>query len=756
MTLDYLNGLNPVQYAAVTTIEGPVMVIAGPGSGKTRVLTFRIAYLIDSKIPPYKILALTFTNKAAKEMKERISSVVGEKGNQVWAGTFHSIFARILRIESEKIGFPSNFTIYDSDDTKNLINSLIKESGLDTNVYNANSVKNRISQAKSNLITPKAYADNPDIQAKDRMNAMPQTGMLYAKYVARCQRAGAMDFDDLLYQTFRLFHQNPDNVLEKYQQKFSHVLVDEFQDTNFLQYAIIKKLCMYEGSPRNICIVGDDAQSIYAFRGATIENILDFERDFNGLQTFKLEQNYRSTPHIVQAANDVITYNKRQIKKEIWTEKPKGEPIRLIKAITDSEEGKRIADSILELKHRYHLSNCEIAILYRTNAQSRIFEEFLRKYNLSYRVFGGLSFYQRKEVKDLLAYLRLTANKRDDEALRRIINYPRRGVGNTSLEKITTWANAHDISLWEATLVFATNSKGKGGLEAFVTMINSFSAKMQTLNVFDLAVYIANKTGIVQDLKGDNTQDGLNRLENIQALLDSIKEFSENDELIDEATMPDKSLQSYLQNIALISDMDQTDKNPDYITLMSVHAAKGLEFRAVFVVGLEENLFPSFQSSETIENIDEERRLFYVAITRAQEFLSLSFAKSRYRYGQIRYNEPSRFLQEIDAQRLDMPAVEAIPNFMGQQRSGVSGLLNKKPIIVAPSFKNTEILNFKASPSSQIMQGMNVLHLRFGKGTVVNIDGNNDSKVATIKFDATGDEEKRIMLKFAKLQILES
>lgn len=750
--MDYLGGLNEVQRQAVTTTEGPVMVIAGPGSGKTRVLTFRIAYLIGSGIPPHKILALTFTNKAAREMKERITHVAGESARQVWAGTFHSIFARILRSESDKIGYPSTFTIYDTDDSRSLISAIIKESGLDPNTYNANSIRNRISHAKSNLITPKSYAENQELLAADRTAGMPHIHQVYAQYVARCQRAGAMDFDDLLYQTYRLLHQNPDGVLEKYRARFSHYLVDEFQDTNYLQYAIIKKLCLYESSPRNICIVGDDAQSIYAFRGATIDNILDFEKDFKGLQTFKLEQNYRSTPHIVQAANDVITFNKKQIKKEIWTAHEKGEPIRLVKALSDTEEAKRIVDLILEQKNRYHLANDEIAILYRTNAQSRVFEEYLRRYNLAYKVYGGLSFYQRKEIKDLIAYLRLVANKQDDEAFKRIINYPRRGIGPTGLEKIVTHANTNNMSLWEAAQVAARASKS-AGLSSFVSLVEDLTQKSAVVHAYDLAVHVAHRSGILEELKSDATPEGQGRLENVQALLDGIKEFVENDELIDEATLPDKSLSSYLQNIALVSDLDEDSSREEHITLMSVHAAKGLEFRSVFVVGVEENLFPSSMSMDSAEGLDEERRLFYVAITRAKEYLALSFAKSRYRYGQIRYNEPSRFLSEINPARMDSPLRETVFE-TSTQRSGLSGFFGRKPVVIS-KHAGVPDADFKISPASDIQPGVSVLHQRFGKGKVLRIDGANDSKVATIRFENSFDEEKRIMLRFAKLQVLE-
>jgi len=753
--MEYLDSLNEVQRAAVTNTDGPMLVIAGPGSGKTRVLTFRIAYLIDSGVPPYKILALTFTNKAAREMKERIEHVVGEKARNVWAGTFHSIFARILRSESALIGFPSDFTIYDTDDSKSLIGAIIKEMGLDPKIYIANTIRNRISSAKSNLITPAAYAADSGLQSADHTAGMHQLHLIYSKYVARCQRSGAMDFDDLLYQMYRLLHQNPDHVLEKYRNRFSHLLVDEFQDTNYLQYAIIKKLCLYPESARNICAVGDDAQSIYAFRGATIDNILNFEKDFEGLKTFKLEQNYRSTHHIVQAANEVITHNQKQIKKEIWTDHEKGEKIKLIKAISDSEEAKRVADLIMEQKNRHHLENSEIAVLYRTNAQSRNFEEYFRRYNLPYRVYGGLSFYSRKEVKDLLAYLRLVSNSQNDEAFKRIINYPRRGIGNTSLDKLIALANSSNISLWEAAcMVVKSKQKGGAGFEKFVSLISEVKEKAKHLNAYDVAVYAANKSGIIQELKQDNSAEGVSRLENLQALLDGIKEFIENDELSTESDLDDKSLSNYLQNIALITDMDDSEGQVDRITLMSVHAAKGLEYRSVFVVGMEENLFPSMMSLGQRDGLDEERRLFYVAITRAKSFLTLSYAKSRYRFGQIKYHEPSRFIQEISPERYDMPLREEL-NTASASRSGVGGFFQKKPLVLQKPGLYAETPGFTASPPSSIVVGVRVLHQRFGAGKVLKVDGQNDSKIATIRFENSFDEEKKIMLKFAKLQVLQ-
>ncbi len=764
----YLDQLNPAQRGAVTTIEGPVLVVAGPGSGKTRVLTYRIAHLIEQGVAPWEILALTFTNKAAKEMKDRISKVVGGRADRVWAGTFHSVFARILRVEADKIGFPSNFTIYDSDDSKSVINSIIKELNLDKNTYNASAVLSRISSAKSNVISPKAYAMDEKLLEQDRTAKRPLLYKIYENYANRCRRSGAMDFDDLLYQLFYLLHKNPDNVCEKYRLRFRYLLVDEFQDTNYLQYSIIKKLSLYEGSPQNICVVGDDAQSIYAFRGATIDNILDFEKDFKKLQTFKLEQNYRSTQHIVQAANDIISRNKKQIKKEIWTDKAGGYRVKLFKTMTDNEEGKRIADLIVEQKNRNHLLNSEIAILYRTNSQSRVFEEHLRHYNLTYKVFGGMSFYQRKEVKDLLAYLRLTVNNNDEEALRRIINYPRRGIGDSTIERVVEMAARENLPMWDCIASVEAMPKAKKSITDFISMMKQFAVRSEKATAYELAVYISKQSGLLDTLKADTTVEGLGRIENINALLDSIKEFVENDLVtIDDETVvgiptTDKSLATYLQNIALYTQADDEDGNADHISLMSVHAAKGLEFKSVFVVGLEESLFPSFMAMAEAD-MDEERRLFYVAVTRAEQFLTLSYANSRYKFGQMRYNEPSRFLEEISAENLDNTAdsklksgiIHGSPSGNGEQpRSGVLGRISVLPKLKSAAQMNIDAKNFQPSPSANIQKGMTVLHLKFGEGKVLLTDGAADSRVATILFEGIDEPEKRIMLKFAKLQIL--
>ncbi|HKK78778.1 MAG TPA: UvrD-helicase domain-containing protein [Phaeodactylibacter sp.] len=766
--MSYLDQLNDVQRQAVTKTDGPVLVVAGPGSGKTRVLTYRIAHLIEKGVAPWEILALTFTNKAAREMKARIEKVVGQRAHRVWAGTFHSIFARILRVEAEKIGYPSNFTIYDSDDTKSVLRSIVQEMNLNKDHYNINTVRSRISSAKSNLITPKLYEKDDELREQDNMAKRPKIYEIYRKYTARCKRSGAMDFDDLLYRLYELFQKNPDNVVEKYRQKFKYLLVDEFQDTNHLQYAIVRKFINYPNSERNICVVGDDAQSIYAFRGATIQNILDFEQDFqqHGIQVFKLEQNYRSTEHIVQTANEVIGYNRKQIKKTIWSDKGEGQPIKLIRTMTDGEEGKQVADTIMEQKNRFHLRNADIAILYRTNAQSRVFEEYLRRYNVPYKVFGGLSFYQRKEVKDVIAYLRLAVNPQDEEALRRIINYPKRGIGKSTVEKLSTAAGQLDKPMWEVLGKVSLGKRAQNALTEFKNMAKSFQRKAQNDNAFEVAEFIIKRSGILDELKNDQTVEGMNRLENVNSLIDGVKAFVEEDTVIDTDIVEDKSLASYLQNIALLTDLDtKEDDNDDFVTLMSVHAAKGLEFKSVFVVGMEEKLFPSFMAMDTQDGLDEERRLFYVAITRAEQFLTLSYANSRYRYGQMRYNEPSRFLEEIPAQRVESVGhTRSRGNFDrsfsstgvgGNGSSGgakVSGNFRKRSRARAPLIDPKD---FKPAKPQEIQAGMKVLHLKFGEGKVLSIDGSANSRIATIFFkDADDPQQRKIMLKFAKLQIL--
>lgn len=754
----YLDELNDIQRQAVTTLDGPVMVIAGPGSGKTRVLTYRIAHLINSGVPPWQILALTFTNKAAREMKERIEKVVGGQVRKVWAGTFHSIFARILRVEAHRIGYPNDFTIYDTDDSRSLLRDIITRMNLDKKVYPASAVHSRISNAKSNLVTPKAYATNEDLMSYDRMNRRPLIHQIYEKYAARCKRAGAMDFDDLLLQMFRLLYQNPDNIRVKYQSQFRYLMVDEFQDTNYLQYEILKLFLKYPESPENVCIVGDDAQSIYSFRGATIENILMFEQDFDDVKVYKLEQNYRSTHHIVEAANGVINYNKRQIQKKIWTDHDDGNKIKLVKAVTETDEGRRIADSIVEQKNRYHYRNSEIAILYRTNAQSRVFEEALRRQNIPYRIYGGTSFYNRKEVKDVLAYMRLVVNSKDDEALKRVINYPRRGVGKTTINNLQEVAEEHNLSLWEVLTQTEIKGRSKKGLVEFVSLVQQFKQKAENSNAYSVATTILTGSGIMSLLKADNTIEGLGRIENVEALMNGIKQFVEDDELEEgEEINTDRSLASFLQTISLMTDADVDNPDTDVVTMMSVHAAKGLEYKSVFVVGLEENLFPSYMSMNSPDQIEEERRLFYVAITRAEQMLSLSFATTRYQYGNVRMNDPSRFLEEINEENLDSlisitkPGQSADQPDLGfgppKKLSGNFKRLSAKPrgLSAAPA-------DFTPAEPHKIKQGMRIRHLKFGEGLVKDID---ERDVATIVFEHLDDnQEKRIMLQYSKLEIV--
>ncbi len=751
--MDYLSSLNEPQYQAVTTINGPIMVIAGPGSGKTRVLTYRISYLIEQGISPWNILALTFTNKSAREMKDRIQKVVGDKALQVWAGTFHSIFAKILRLEAPHIGFKSDFTIYDTTDSKSVLKEVIKNLNLDVKLYPPNLIMNRISSAKSNLITPEIYASNQELLEQDKQARRPMMPIIYQRYTKQLKQNMAMDFDDLLLNIYLLFKHNPE-VLQKYRARFPFILVDEFQDTNQLQYAILKQLSRYPESPENICIVGDDAQSIYAFRGATIRNILDFQKDFPNTKVFKLEQNYRSTDYIVAAANDVIQHNKKQIQKVIWTDQVDGNKIQLIRAMSDAEEGRKIADSILEHKHRHHLKNEEIAILYRTNAQSRIFEEHLRKQNISYKVFGGLSFYQRKEIKDVLAYLRLIVNPSDNEAFKRVVNLPKRGIGKKSLDDLAQYANAHEISLWEAVDKANLSNAAKRKLVEFKQLMQQLIKYAKAHNAYETVLYVMKKSGLHQLYMTDPSIEGRGRIENINALIDGIQEFVESDEL-DEFD-GDKSLTSYLQSIALITDFDQATDDQDFVSLMSVHAAKGLEYKAIFVVGLEENLFPSYMSKDDPMGIDEERRLFYVAITRSEAYLTLSYAQTRYQFGQLRTNPPSRFVDEINPERI--AGITARAGASGQAgevvpRARVGG--NFRPSARRTAVKTPVDMNFVAADPKSIQEGMEVQHMRFGKGKVAAVEGGANNRIATIDFEDVDPKRKKIMLRFAKLMIVE-
>src|SRR3984957_13326290 len=650
---DYLIGLNEPQKEAVLHINGPLMIIAGAGSGKTKVLTTRIAHLLSTGVDAFNILALTFTNKAAKEMKERIERILGtNEARNLYIGTFHSVFARILRAEAPKLGYPHHFTIYDTDDAKSVVKTVVNELNLDDKYYKPNIVYNRISQAKNGLITPAEYATDYYIQQEDIRSNRPAIAQIYEAYAKRCFKNGSMDFDDLLLKFYELLKNFPES-LHKYQHKFKYILIDEFQDTNPAQYEIIKLLgAVYE----NVCVVGDDAQSIYSFRGATIENILQFQKDYEDVKVVKLEQNYRSTQSILSVANEVIKNNKGQIPKNLWTDNVPGERIKLVRLMTDNEEGKYVADTIQEQRLRNHYSNRDFAILYRTNAQSRAFEESLRRMAIPYTMFGGVSFYQRKEIKDFLGYLRIIVNPRDEEALKRIINYPTRGIGKTSIDRAVLAANEQNIYLWEVLERAAEFGYKAGTLEAienFVLMIRSFTSMLTNKNAYDVAQHVGKQTNLVKELFSDKTTEGLARYENLQELLNSIKEYTEmpdEDGVLEAET---KTLGNYLQQITLVTDADEKDPNADTVKLMSIHAAKGLEFSCVFAAGLEEMLFPNAMSINTREELEEERRLFYVVITRAKKNLWITYANTRYRFGNLVQNEPSRFIDEIPSEYMD-------------------------------------------------------------------------------------------------------
>ena len=761
--IDLLNDLNEPQREAVTTIEGPVMVIAGAGSGKTRALTYRVAYMIQEGVDPFSIMALTFTNKAAREMKERIMQLVNASdARNVWMGTFHSIFARILRIEAEKIGFTSNFSIYDTDDSKALITQILKDLSLDTKVYPAKQVLSRISAAKSSLYSPEDYANDPEIQETDRKSNKPLIAQLFKLYNERLHRANAMDFDDILYFTNILLRDNPD-VLYKYQNHFKFILVDEYQDTNFAQYLIVKRIAaLFE----NICVVGDDAQSIYAFRGANIQNILNFKNDYPDYKLIRLEQNYRSTQNIVNASNSVIAHNKDQIKKKVWSDKEKGELIGLIHANSDTEEGTMVANSIFHYKMNRHLPNKSFAILYRTNAQSRSMEEALRKQNIPYIIYGGLSFYDRKEIKDLLAYFRVVINPEDEQALLRIINYPARGIGKTSIERMMVTANEHRTSIWKSMEndVFPQdfNMGTVNKFRDFMVMIKSFQTLQAKMNAFELAKHITNTIGLIKVLKEDDTPEGVSRVENVEELLNAIMEFSDRqvDETTGETARVD--LVQFMEDVALLTDseMKKSDPNDDYVSLMTIHSAKGLEFPYVYVVGMEENLFPGILSLSTREELEEERRLFYVAITRAMTKLTLSYAEQRYRYGNLTLSERSRFVDEIDANLIEQTQKAS---FRGTSPTGGRPFgrfsehgfrkLEETPSFTKPSFNQPTVpQDFEPSNPDLLQEGMRVMHQKFGVGTILSVDGAGANKKASVHFDHAG--VKMLMLKFAKLKII--
>lgn len=796
--MSYLDTLNPAQRAAVEHTEGPSMVIAGAGSGKTRVLTYRIAHLMKKGVDPFNILALTFTNKAAREMKDRISRITSpQESKNLWMGTFHSVFARILRAEAEKLHYPSNFTIYDTADTKSLLKTIIKELGLDDKSYKHNLVANRISAAKNNLLSAAAYNNNTSIQAEDRQMAKPKIGEIYSIYERRCFKAAAMDFDDLLFKTNILLRDFPD-ILYKYQHRFKYILVDEYQDTNFSQYLIVKKLAALN---ENVCVVGDDAQSIYSFRGANIQNILNFQRDYPDCKVFKLEQNYRSTKNIVNAANQIIENNKEQLEKTVWTDNNEGAKIKVKGSLTDNEEGRLVANSILNKKAETKADNKDFAILYRTNMQSRAMEEALLKRDIPYKIYGGTSFYQRKEIKDLLAYCRLTINPDDDEALKRVINYPRRGIGKTTLDKVIILANEQEKSLWKIiespqVETLGINVGAKNKIRHFVSMIKGFQNLAKQKDAHEIIEEIAKTSTILNDLFSDKTPEGIAKYDNIMELLNGVKEFigDEGEGLKNAVPIPEgtlseeqsqKSLAVYLQDIALLTDAD-SNKTEDMnkVSLMTVHAAKGLEFPYVFIVGMEENLFPSQLALNSRSDLEEERRLFYVALTRAEKEVHISHSASRYRWGNVIYCEPSRFIEEIDPKYLEYDQVQEETTTFEKDRSNYfrstkptqranikstksNGMSmtkkknsQKSQKKVIPPFKkmvsvddaNREVDPSFVSTAQKIKEGMRVDHRRFGKGIVNKIEGEEPNRKATIEFEKLG--EKQLLLKFAKLRIL--
>lgn len=772
----YIEQLNEAQREPVLQKDGPMIIIAGAGSGKTRVLTIRIAYLMHQGIDPFNILALTFTNKAAREMKKRISDIVGaSEAKNLWMGTFHSVFARILRSEAEHLGYPSNFTIYDSQDSLRAISGIIKEMQLDRDIYKPKQVLSRISNFKNSLITVKAYFNDLDLQEADAMSKKPRMGEIYKNYVDRCFKSGAMDFDDLLLKTNELLTRFPE-VLAKYQNRFRYLLVDEYQDTNHSQYLIVRAL---SDKFQNICVVGDDAQSIYAFRGANINNILNFQKDYEGVKTFRLEQNYRSTKNIVEAANTIIDKNKVKLDKVVWTANEFGPKIKVHRSITDNEEGRFVASTIWEQKMTNHLHNGAFAVLYRTNAQSRAIEDALRKRDIPYRIYGGLSFYQRKEVKDVLCYLRLVINPKDEEALIRVINYPARGIGNTTIEKLTIAANHYKRSIFEVMqnierIDLKLNLGTKQKLLDFVTMIQSFQVINENQDAFYLTDHVAKKTGLIQELKKDATPEGMARIQNIEELLNGVKDFTEGQKEIDGAR---GALSEFMEDVALATDLDKDTSDEDRVALMTIHLAKGLEFPHVFVVGMEEDLFPSAMSMSTRSELEEERRLFYVALTRAEHQAYLTYAQSRYRWGKLTDSEPSRFIEEIDGQYLEyLTPAESNYRFKPMIDGDIFGDVDKsklrlsKPIGGTPptpeggvkpdinirklkpvSGSNTSVTNANLF-DNKLVTGNVVMHERFGKGQVINLEGVGADKKAEIKFEVGG--LKKLLLRFAKLDII--
>jgi len=755
---DLLKELNTEQREAVVNYKGPSLIIAGAGSGKTRVLTFRIAHMLSERIHPATVLALTFTNKAAAEMKSRIASLVGpDAARKLWMGTFHSIFARILRVESAALSYPSDYTIYDTSDSKNLLKTIMKEMNLDEKIYKPSEVLGRISNAKNNLVTPEAYAASTEIATRDNNNRRPMMAVIYSRYANRCKKAGAMDFDDLLLNTNILFRDHP-AILQKYQSAFKYILVDEYQDTNYSQYLIIRKLAQNHS---NVCVVGDDAQSIYSFRGARIENILHFKRDYPEVSVYKLERNYRSTKNIVNAANSIIANNKDQLHKKVYSEKQEGEKIKIIEARADNEEGFLIANQIKDLLFARQYQYKDFAILYRTNAQSRIFEESLRKMNIPYKIYGGVSFFQRKEIKDILAYFKLVVNPSDDEAFKRVINYPLRGIGKTTILKIEELAVTGNITMWSVIensgLMQASFNKGViSKILVFASIINDFRGKMEQMEAFDLAYTMLTSLGILKELRDDKTPEGISRYENAEALLNGIREFTESNE-----EGLSKGLPDYLQTVTLLTDAD-TEKAEDHnkVTLMTIHSAKGLEFKHVCIVGVEEELFPSHMSVNNPKELEEERRLFYVAVTRAEDSVSLSFANTRYKWGILGYCNPSRFISEISEEYLEFPMAFA-PNKSNNSSKNIfeeegpvraasnpsnQGYLKERRLLRLS--KQADNNTVESSDPSQIHVGTKVEHQRFGTGVVAELEGDK----ATVDFSLHG--KKQLLLKFAKLKIV--
>jgi DNA helicase-2/ATP-dependent DNA helicase PcrA len=735
------------------------MIIAGAGSGKTRVLTYRTAHLIANGVDAFSILLLTFTNKASGEMRHRIETVIGAQAKNIWMGTFHSVFAKILRFEGERLGYTSNFSIYDTDDSKSLIRALIKEQNLDDKIYKVNLVLNRISNAKNRLIGPEQYINSPVLEQEDRYAKIPMMGQLYKLYCTRCFQANAMDFDDLLFQTNILFRDHLD-VLHKYQHKFKHVMVDEFQDTNVSQYLITKKLSAVH---RNICVVGDDAQSIYAFRGADIQNILNFERDYSDLTTIKLEENYRSTKAIVAVANSVISRNKNQLKKDVFTSNEDGDQIEIIRAGSDNEEGRIIASTIFETCQKQGLRFSDFAILYRTNAQSRSFEESLRRLNIKYRIIGGLSFYQRKEIKDVLGYLRFVVNQQDEEAFKRIINLPKRGIGDTTIAKISVTAAEQNSTVWE--VVSNINQfqgvRGTAPIEQFADLIKSYKlmVEVEQKDAYEVASHVAKTSGLVRELYEDKTVEGLARYQNVQELLNAIKQFVDSEE------NEDKSLSTFLQSVSLLTNADTTEdpNDKDKVTLMTVHSAKGLEFKHVFLVGMEEDLFPSQMMLQSQADLEEERRLFYVAITRAEKKLMISYAESRYQFGRLKSCEPSRFIDELDSTYLKMaktPGKKDTSNFRPVQKTGFvekSTSASAAQLIQKPkqntNYQHAPSANFVQSDPMSLAAGQKIEHQKFGFGTIQKLEVNGAERKAHILFEK-GVGEKTLLLSFAKLMII--